>query len=121
MVGSVQQQLTNKARAAAGLPPLNWSSCLAGVASRHTMEMVVAGYIYHGDGVTRDLACGLRSTRAGENVGETGAGMDDQGVFQAFMNSAGHRANILGAYRWIGTTWVVAANGTGYLSVEFAN
>jgi uncharacterized protein YkwD len=37
-----------------------------------------------------------------------------------FMNSAGHRANILGPYHYVGTAWVVAPNGYGYIAVEFS-
>ncbi len=120
LVGSKQQQLTNQARAAAGLRPLAWSTCLAGVASSHALEMANAGRIFHGDGVDRDLECGLDATRSGENVGDVSTGVDDQRIFNAFMQSPDHRANILGQYRFIGTAWVVAVNGTGYLSVEFA-
>jgi uncharacterized protein YkwD len=116
--GSRQRDLTNQARVAAGLKPLAWSSCLAAVASRHASEMAAARRIFHGQGVDQDLACDLGTHRAGENVGETSAGIDDQRIFTAFMNSSGHRANILGQYRFIGTAWVVAGR-TGYVSVEF--
>jgi uncharacterized protein YkwD len=118
LVGSVQQQLTNQARVAAGLAPLTWSGCLADVAARHAMEMATAGRIYHGDGVNRDLACGLGSHQTGENVGVTSVGVDDQRIFDAFMKSSGHRANILGPYRYIGTAWTLGPGG-GYVSVEF--
>ena len=37
-----------------------------------------------------------------------------------FMNSAEHRANILGPYRYVASVWVVAANGYGYIAVEFS-
>jgi uncharacterized protein YkwD len=118
--GSVQQQLTNQARAGAGLAPLQWNACLAGVAQRHAAEMAQAGHIYHGDGVQQGLACGQGYTRAGENVGMTSPGIDDNRIFTGFMNSPGHKANIMGAYRFIGTAWVLGADGAGYVSVEFA-
>jgi uncharacterized protein YkwD len=118
--GSRQQDLTNQARASAGLPALQWNACLAGVAQLHAREMAQAGHIYHGDGVQRDLGCGQGFTRAGENVGMTSPGIDDQRIFNGFMASAGHKANILGSYRYIGTAWVTGADGAGYVSVEFA-
>jgi len=118
--GSVQADLTNQARAAGGLPPLQWNSCLAGVAQQHAEEMAQAGHIYHGDGVQRDLGCGQGVTRAGENVGMTSPGIDDQRIFNGFMNSPGHKANILGPYRYIGTAWVSGSDGAGYVSVEFS-
>jgi uncharacterized protein YkwD len=118
--GSLQQQLTNQARAGAGLPALQWNACLAGVAQRHAAEMAQAGHIYHGDGVQQDLGCGQGYSRAGENVGMTSPGIDDNRIFAGFMNSPGHKANIMGAYRYIGTAWVLGADGAGYVSVEFA-
>jgi uncharacterized protein YkwD len=118
LVGSTQQRLTNQARAAAGLPPLAWAPCLAVVASRHAMEMAVMGAIFHGQGVQQDLACALGTGRAGENVGETSGGPDDQRIFDAFMKSPGHRANVLGSYRYVATAWVIGTDGTGYVSVE---
>jgi uncharacterized protein YkwD len=119
--GSRQQELTNQARASAGLPPLQWNSCLAGIAQLHAAEMAQAGHIYHGDGVQRDLRCGLGSNRSGENVGMTSPGIDDNRIFAGFMGSAGHKDNILGPYRYIGTAWVTGTDSAGYLSVEFAS
>jgi len=37
-----------------------------------------------------------------------------------FMNSAEHRANILGPYRYVATAWAVAPNGAAYIAVEFS-
>src|SRR5262245_29416576 len=118
LIGSRQQELTNQARAAAGLGPLAWDPCLAAVASRHAAEMAAAGRIYHGQGVDQDLACNLGTRRAGENVGETSAGADHQRIFTASMHSSRHRANLLGPYRFMATAWVLAGR-TGYISVEF--
>lgn len=117
---SRQEALTNQARASAGLPPLAWSACLAGIAQQHAGEMAAAGHIYHGDGVERAQGCGLDSRQTGENVGFTSPGIDDSRVFDAFMQSSGHRANILGPYHYVGTDWVLGADGAGYVSVEFA-
>jgi uncharacterized protein YkwD len=50
----------------------------------------------------------------------TSPGIDDQRIFNGFMNSAGHKANILGPYRYIGTAWVTGSDGAGYVSVEFS-
>ena len=47
-------------------------------------------------------------------------GIDDPQVNTMFMNSAGHRANILGPYHYVGTAWVVAPNGAAYIAVEFS-
>src|SRR5207237_6495569 len=36
-----------------------------------------------------------------------------------YMNSPGHRANILGAFQYVATAWAVAPNGYGYSAEEF--
>ena len=56
---------------------------------------------------------------AGENVGYTSAGANDGQLNQLFMNSPEHRANILGAYHFVGAAWAIASNGYGYVAVEF--
>jgi uncharacterized protein YkwD len=119
VIGSAQQALINQDRAAAGLPPLNWSGCLAGIAGAQGQAMASAGTIFHGNGVQRDWSCGLGSSQTGENVGEWGAGINDAGINQLFLASAPHRANIMGPYHYVGTAWVVSG-GKGYIAVEFA-
>jgi len=119
VIGSAQQSLINQDRASAGLPPLSWSGCLAGIAGGQAQAMAAAGTIFHGNGVQRDWSCGLNSAQTGENVGVWGAGINDAGINQLFMGSAGHRANILGPYHYVGTAWVVSG-GKGYIAVEFA-
>ncbi|HEY8642930.1 MAG TPA: CAP domain-containing protein [Candidatus Dormibacteraeota bacterium] len=118
-IGSGQQALINSDRAAAGLPPLQWSSCLAGVAYSNAVRMANAGAISHAGGTSADFGCGLGSSQTGENVGWTSAGINDGQLNTMFMNSPDHRANIMGPYRYVGTAWKVAANGAGYIAVEF--
>jgi hypothetical protein len=65
------------------------------------------------------MACGINSTQAGENVAYLSSGIDDATANTMFMNSAPHRANIMGPYGYVGTAWAVAPNGYGYLAVEF--
>lgn len=117
--GSAHQGLINQDRAAAGLAPLAWSGCLATVAAGQAQAMADAGNIFHGDGVNKDLACGIGSRQSGENVGYWSAGVNDPQLNRMFMDSPGHRENILGPYRYVGTAWVVAPNGFGYIAVEF--
>ena len=118
VVGSTQHQLINQDRVANGLPPLAWDNCLAGIAYQNAVRMAAQGAISHADGVYKDLACGIGS-RSGENVGYWSGGIDDARLNTMFMNSPDHRANILGPFRYVGTAWVVAANGCGYIAVEF--
>ncbi|TMD14156.1 MAG: CAP domain-containing protein [Chloroflexi bacterium] len=113
-----QQALINADRAAAGLPPLAWSPCLAAVAAQNAARMAAQGFISHANGPSLDLACHV-GLSAGENVGYTSAGADDGQLNQLFMNSPEHRANILGAYHFVGAAWAIAPSGYGYVAVEF--
>jgi uncharacterized protein YkwD len=119
VVASRQQALINADRAAAGLPPLSWSPCLAAIAAQNAQRMAAQGSISHANGVQLDLGCHL-GYRAGENVGYTSAGINDIQLNTLFMNSPEHRANIMGPYHFVGTAWAVAANGFAYIAVEFA-
>jgi uncharacterized protein YkwD len=120
VLGSAQQALINQDRAQNGLPPLIWSPCLAGIADQNAKRMAAQGFISHTNGPSLDLGCGL-GNHAGENVGYTSAGINDPQLNTLFMNSPGHRANILGSYyRYVGTAWAVAPNGYGYIAVEFS-
>src|SRR5438270_339135 len=117
---STQQTLINQERAGRGLGRPAWSACLAAIAEQNAQRMVRQGYISHTNGPQLDLACGIGATRsAGENVAYLSSGIDDATANTMFMNSPGHRANIMGAYGWVGTAWAVAPNGYGYVAVEF--
>jgi len=117
--GSVMATRINQDRSAAGLAPLQWVSCLATIAQGESQRQANAGAISHAGGVQLDLGCGY--TTAGENVGYWSGGIDDAQLNTMFMNSPGHRANILNPnFRVVGTAWVVAPNGYGYISEEFA-
>jgi uncharacterized protein YkwD len=118
VVGSTQQQLINQDRVGAGLGALTWSSCLAGVAQSNALRMANQGFISHTNGPNVDLGCGL-GHQAGENVGYWTGGANDGQLNGMFMNSPEHRSNIMGPYQYVATAWVTAANGTGYVAVEF--
>lgn len=77
------------------------------------------GSISHGHGLNGDLACGLGGGAA-ENVGVWSAGVNDIQLHAMFLESPGHRANILGSYRYVGSAWAVTADGKAYIAVEFA-
>ena len=119
VIGSTQQAMINADRAGAGLGPLTWSGCLANIAAQNAQRMASQGAISHAGGAQADLGCGLGST-AGENVGYWSGGINDGQLNTMFMNSAGHRANIMGNYHHVGTAWAVAPNGYAYIAVEFS-
>ena len=119
---SVLQTLINQDRVQNGaLPALAWSDCLYGIAFANAQRIANQGYLSHTDGPTQDLGCGIGSTYAGENIAYISSGIDDVHVNTMYMNSPGHRANILGTYNYVATAWVVAANGYAYNAEEFLN
>jgi uncharacterized protein YkwD len=119
VIGSTQQAMINSDRANAGLGPLTWNGCLAGIAYQNAARMANAGAISHAGGASADLGCGL-GRQGGENVGWWSGGIDDGRLNGMFLASPDHRANIMGPYRYVGTSWVVASNGYAYIAVEFS-
>ena len=90
--------LTNQARAAESVAALAWSPELAAVAQAHSDDMCSRGFFDHTnpDGKTaaqRITDAGISWGRMAENIaqGQTTAAQ----VHQTWMNSSGHRANIL--------------------------
>jgi len=118
VVNSTQQALISRDRAAHGLPPLTWGSCLSGVAVSNANRIAAQGYLSHTTGPQVDLTCRLGS-QAGENIGYWSLGINDAQLNTMFMNSPEHYANIMGPYHYVATAWVVASNGYGYIAVEF--
>jgi len=98
--------IVNEERAKVGCNPLTVGSRLTAAARGHSADMAARGYFDHTtpegvDFATRITRAGYRWSTAGENIAEgqpTAAS-----VMRAWMNSKGHRANILNcAYRNIG-------------------
>jgi uncharacterized protein YkwD len=57
-------------------------------------------------------------TKLGENVGR---GPSIDAVYDGFLQSPAHRANLLdSAFNWVGTGTAVAADGTVYVVQVFA-
>jgi hypothetical protein len=86
----------NASRSAAGLAPVSMHSDLVPDARNHSAEMMAAGQIFHSSNLG-SVASGWEALA--ENVG---AGPSVASLHTAFMNSAGHRANILGNYNHVG-------------------
>jgi hypothetical protein len=120
--GSNLQTLINQDRASnGGLAPLAWSDCLAAVAQQNAQRIAAQGFLSHTSGPELGLACGAGATQAGENIAYISSGIDDNQVNTMYMNSPGHRANILGPYNFVATAWVIAPNGWAYNAEEFLN
>ena len=133
--------LTNQERQAQGLPALQWDAALASIARAHSQDMAANNYMSHtnlrgqdptaravaaGYDVRRSLGGGWTTSGIGENIdmmptgnviGHGYVNNDPQSVaqamVQAWMNSPGHRENILRTqYARIGVG--VAYDGTLY-------
>jgi uncharacterized protein YkwD len=110
--------LTNAERVANDLPALAWNSTLASAARKHAQDMADRDYFAHES--PEGLSSGDRATAEGyawQMVGENLA-MGQRAaadVVQAWMNSEGHRANILqDGFTDMGVGVAANADGTLY-------
>ncbi|MFF0741363.1 sigma-70 family RNA polymerase sigma factor [Streptomyces sp. NPDC004111] len=98
--------LLNSERAKAGCSPVTSNSLLRTAAQRHSEDMVARGYFDHtspdGDGPgERVTAAGYKWSTYGENIAAGQSG--PASVMESWMNSPGHRANILNcAFKEVG-------------------
>ncbi|WP_019891106.1 sigma-70 family RNA polymerase sigma factor [Streptomyces purpureus] len=117
-------ELVNAERAKAGCGPVGTNSKLATAAQRHSEDMAARDYFDHtspdgtdpGDRIT---AAGYRWSTYGENIARGQRGPAQ--VMDSWMNSSGHRANILncsfkemgvGIHEGSGGPWWTQAFGT---------
>ena len=104
----------NEERAKENLPPLTENKSVTALARIKSQEMYDKGYFAHESptyGQAWDMynAAGIRWNAVGENIamGQT----TPQQVVNSWMNSPGHRANILSAsYRQIGVGFCPQGN-----------
>ncbi|MFN2613460.1 MAG: CAP domain-containing protein [Actinomycetota bacterium] len=111
--------MINQARRAHGFGALRWSGALASGARSHSASMAASGSLYHSTTSQMwsdaDRAC--TCSRVGEMVGES---RSITRVFNAFMASSVHRAEILnGRFRYVGVG-VVRSGATYWVTVRFA-
>lgn len=97
-------RMVNDLRSSRGLAPLQLDANLSALAQRWSEKMAADGAISHDP----NLAGGVTAnwTKLGENVG---TGTDRQGIWQAFLNSPPHLANLVDpqfTHIGIGTTFV---------------
>lgn len=109
--------MMNAERQANGLPALQMVGGIADIAEQWTGVMVGNGGLSHRPDLPNRVAVYAPNwRRLGENVGRGGT---VAAVHQAFMNSAGHRANILEPqYNYVGIGATVA-NGQVWVTVDF--
>ncbi|HEU4321391.1 MAG TPA: CAP domain-containing protein [Acidimicrobiia bacterium] len=105
----------NASRAAAGLGPLKMDGGLQAHARKHTADMIAKGEIFHSTSAELKAAAGSGWTKLGENVGRGGS---VGSLHNAFMDSSGHRKNILGDYNYVGIG-TDTSGGVLYVTVVF--
>jgi len=103
----------NSSRSASGLAPLETYWDLTDDARAHSARMMDRGSIYHNPSL--GSVTGVWQA-LGENVG---MGIDLNAMHDAFMNSPGHRANILGNYNYVGVGVKTDASGVSWVTVVF--
>ena len=116
--------LTNQSRTEHHLPPLAWDPVLARAALIHAQRVAIEsaplGHQYPGepDLTTRAAQAGSHFSTVSENVAGHGTTPDD--IFQAWMNSPTHRANILDPHLNVAGIAVVQNHGLLYAVEDFA-
>ncbi|MGA7830006.1 MAG: CAP domain-containing protein [Terracidiphilus sp.] len=114
-------QLANQARAQSGASPLKWDAALAAAARQHCLRMAAEGPIshrYQGESGLSERAAqvGAHFSLIEENVA---VGPDPATIHQEWMDSAGHRANLLNPdVDRVGVA-VVASRGTLYAVADY--
>jgi hypothetical protein len=104
----------NEERAEAGRKALKSNSTLAAIAVSHSQKMAASGDLYHNPKLTSVVP---NYRLVAENVGY---GPNEPTVHAAFMNSAGHRANILDSrLTEVGVGVVVDAKGRVWVTEVF--
>lgn len=111
-------ELVNEERAKRGLSALKWSNELASVARAHSKDMHERSFFSHTnpDGKSpfdRIKAAGISYSYAAENIAAGQA--TPEAVVEGWMNSQGHRENILNAkLKYLGVGFYEAAGGYKY-------
>ena len=125
-VNSMEKQvasLTNSERKAAGLGSLTLDSQLSKLARMKAEDMAKKGYFSHtsptyGSAFDMMKKYGVSYRTAGENIAK--GQKTAETVMNGWMNSSGHRANILnGAYTHIGVGYAKDSKGNTYWAQIF--
>jgi uncharacterized protein YkwD len=120
--GSRLLALVNQARSSHGLGTLSWASGTSSVAISWTDHLAQAHALSHNPNLGPQLEShgSANWTIYGENVGEAPSNSPDE-LFNAYMQSPEHRANILETrYRFIGLG-VVFTGSTAWNTMDFVD
>lgn len=105
----------NATRASNGLGALTMNSGLTSHARNHSQQMMEADAIFHSTSGELGAAAGSGWAALAENVGRGGT---VESLHTAFMNSSGHKKNILGDYNYVGIG-TGTSDGRLYVTVVF--
>lgn len=125
-VSAYEQQvfdLVNQIREENGLSPFEYNETLAQVARAHSQDMIDRNFFDHinpdgDDPSDRVSAAGIRWSRVAENIA-AGQRTPEQ-VVDSWMNSPGHRANILGQCQELGVGLALGGSYGYYWTQCFA-
>ena len=114
--------LANQTRAQAGLGTLKWDPALAQAAMRHCQRMAAEGQLSHryageADVSERAAAAGAHFSRIEENIA---VGSRPDQIHNGWMNSPGHRANLLNAQIDRVGIAVIAAQGVLFAVADYS-
>lgn len=115
--------MANQARSRAGAPPLQWDAALTAAAMKHCQRMVAEGPISHRYGGEPDLserasAAGAHFSLIEENIA---IGSYPGQIHEGWMNSPGHRSNLLNRdVDHVGIA-VIATGDTLYAVADYAH
>jgi len=114
--------MANQARARAGAPPLAWDPALAAAARKHCERMVAEGPIEHQYRGEADLS--ERASVAGAHFGlieeNIALGPYPAEIHEGWMNSPGHRRNMLNPDVDMVGIAVIARGGSMYAVEDFS-
>ena len=119
------QGLANDAREADGAGPLKWDPALATAALQHCLRMAAAGRISHryadeAEVTDRAGEAGAHFSRIEENIAAGSTPTDPIEIHQGWMDSPGHRANLLSREVDRVGIAVVVSHGITYAVAEYA-
>ena len=118
-------RLVNIERQKQGMAPLVASSALSNVARKKSEDMAVNNYFSHtsptyGSSSNMMKTFGINSSYSGENIAK--GQLSAESVVRAWMNSSGHRDNIMNpSFKTIGVGYYQTSNGTNLWTQMFTN
>ncbi len=111
-------RLNNCERMARDLPPFECDLRLVWLGRAHSQDMIDRGFFSHDNPdnespFERMAEAGVQSSASGENIAQNPTA---EGAHLAWMDSGGHRGNMLGSYSHIGCGFIGNLYTTGFIT-----